>query len=250
MSILNSYDPNPVAILNPQHLAPPIYGFPEVAVATFKREILRRALVKYDPVPMEVIHAGFHMPIYRLTYQNRELALYESLVGAAVAAGMLEELISKGAKKVVFFGSCGVLDKTLEAGRLIVPTAACRDEGTSYHYLPPADYVEVPTAARLANILTEMNLPFVTGKTWSTDAIYRETRSNMAKRRAEGCVAVEMECAALAAVGLFRGVEVYQYLFAEDNLDAENWDQRTMGRVPRSANERYLRLALEIALRV
>jgi len=74
---------------------------------------------------------------------------------------LLEEVIAKGGKKFVFFGSCGTLDKELPAGHLIVPVAAYRDEGTSYHYAPVSDYIEIETAERVSEILSELNLPHV-----------------------------------------------------------------------------------------
>jgi uridine phosphorylase len=72
----------------------------------------------------------------------------------------------------------------------------------------------------------------------------------MEKRKNEGCITVDMECASIMAASQFRGIDLYQYLYAEDNLDSELWDSRTMGKVPKTANEQYLRIALEIAARV
>lgn len=155
-----------------------------------------------------------------------------------------------GAKKVLIYGSCGVLDSELAAGHFILPTQAYRDEGVSYHYLPVGDYVDVPTARRLGEIFDELRLPCVKGRVWTTDAFYRETRNNMEKRKADGCIAVDMECASAMAVGQFRGAEVYQFLYAEDSLDGEAWDRRTMGKLPASDYEKYLRVALEAAARL
>ena len=155
-----------------------------------------------------------------------------------------------GAKKVLLYGSCGVLDSALAAGRFILPTQAYRDEGTSYHYMPVSDYVDIPTAQRLGEIFDALNLPYVKGRVWTTDAFYRETRNNMEKRRADGCIAVDMECASAMAVGRFRGVPVYQFLYAEDSLDGDAWDPRTMGARPASDYETHLRVALEAASRL
>ena len=110
--------------------------------------------------------------------------------------------------------------------------------------------MDIPTAERLGEIFDGLNLPYVKGRVWTTDAFYRETRNNMAKRKADGCVAVDMECASAMAVGQFRGAEVYQFLYAEDSLDGEAWDARTWGAVPASDYEKYLRVALEAAARL
>lgn len=107
-------------------------------------------------------------------------------------------------------------------------TGAIRDEGTSYHYLPASREVG-PTPRVLAAILatlTEREVPFVSGKTWTTDAIFRETRSKAARRVAEGCICVEMEAAACFAVAAFRDVGFGQMLYAGDDLSGEIWDDR------------------------
>ena len=72
----------------------------------------------------------------------------------------------------------------------------------------------------------------------------------MEARKKDGGIAVEMECASVMAAGRFRGVEVYQYLYAKDNLDGDTWDPRTLGKTPMSENERYLLTTLEIAKRI
>ena len=69
-------------------------------------------------------------------------------------------------------------------------------------------------------------IPYVLGKTWTTDAIYRETRGNFAKRKAEGCISVEMECAGLQAMCDFRELAFYAFFTSGDLLDAPKWDAR------------------------
>ena len=135
-----------------------------------------------------------------------------------------------------------------DCGRASDP--AYRDEGTSYHYLPVSDYVEIPTHAHLSQIMDELHLPHVSGRVRTTDAFYRETRSNMENRKADGCIAVDMECASVMAAGQFRGVPVYQFLYADDCLDGDHWDPRTLGARPSSSHEMYLRVALEIAAKL
>ena len=72
----------------------------------------------------------------------------------------------------------------------------------------------------------------------------------MEKRRADGCIAVDMECASVMAAAQFREAEVYQFLYAEDSLCGAVWDPRTMRAVPASAHEKYLRVALEADVRL
>ena len=72
----------------------------------------------------------------------------------------------------------------------------------------------------------------------------------MEKRKADGCIAVDMECASVMAVAQFRGAEIYQFIYAEDCLDGATWDRRTLGNVSMSTREKYLRIALEVASRL
>ena len=250
MSLFDTFDPDSPEIIFAASHHPPLEGFPETIVITFQDETFR---VLEQLCPTEVVakhHAGRDIPIYRLNWNGRSIGICQTLLGGPGTAGLLEEALAMGAKKVLLYGSCGVLDSALVAGHFILPTAAYRDEGVSYHYLPVGDYVDIPTSERLGEIFDGLNLPYVKGRVWTTDAFYRETRNNMAKRKADGCVAVDMECASAMAVGQFRGAEVYQFLYAEDSLDGDGWDPRTMGAVPASDYEKYLRVALEVASRL
>ena len=103
-----------------------------------------------------------------------------------------------------------------------------------------ADYV----AARF----DEWGVPYVRGGTWTTDGLYRETRANMEKRRAEGCLAVEMEVSAIQAVCDYHGMELYNFLLCGDLLDAPEWDERILNQ-PGEADVQWqsLLIALELA---
>ncbi len=247
MSLLDTFDPNSGEILSPYNIYRPIENFPETVILTFEGASIRTLQEEHHPEVIHKLSAGFTLPVYRLTWRGRELGVVQTLIGGAGTAGLMEELLALGAKRFLIYGACGVLDREVAAGHFILPTAAYRDEGTSYHYLPAGDYVDVPTAERLGEVFDALGLPYVTGRTWTTDALYRETRNNMAKRRADGCIAVDMECASAMAVGQFRGAEVFQYFYAEDSLDGETWEARSWGKISCSEYERYLRLALEVA---
>lgn len=252
MSLFTSYDSEREAVLMPSHCVRPVPGFPDTVIITFLPRVMEHLSQQSWAEQIDVISAFNKYPIYRVTYQGRVFAVYQTLLGAAGSAAMLEEVLARGeVKQVLLFGSCGSLVGELSAGHLIVPTAAYRDEGVSYHYLPTefGDYVPLPTAPRMEAVLAQLSLPFLTGKTWTTDALYRETRRNLAQRQAEGCVAVDMECAALAAVCRYRDVEFFQFLYTEDNLGGESWEPGLLGRLPETALD-YFRVALEVAARL
>ena len=252
MSLFDTFDPDSEEIVKFEYQRSfnPTDAFPETVIMTFKDKTFH-ALEHVCPTQVvATLREGVDIPVYKLDWNGRSIGIFRTLIGGAGTAGLLEEALAMGAKKVLLYGSCGVLDSALVAGHFILPTQSYSDEGTSYHYLPVSDYVDIPTSSRLGEIFDELNLPYVKGRVWTTDAFYRETRNNMAKRKADGCVAVDMECASAMAVGQFRGAEVYQFLYAEDSLDGDAWDRRTMGAVPASSYEKYLRVALEAASRL
>lgn len=202
---------------------------PEACVITFFRDVIRKVVRQNHARIAVPIHweDGSHS-IYEIEHAGRRVAFFHPGVGASLAAGVLEEAIAFGCRKFVVIGGAGVLEKGVGVGKLTLVTAAVRDEGTSYHYLPPAREVPANPAALQAieGLLLRKNVPFVKGKTWTTDAPYRETPEMIAARLAEGCSRVEMEAAALMAVAQFRGAALGQILYAGDDLSGDAWDNR------------------------
>lgn len=250
MSIINAFDDKSEEILKPSCIAKPVKGFPKTVIITFKPKIINLLKLMCEVEEISSLYAGITIPIYKFTYKGHDLGIYMTIIGGATTTALMEELLVKGAKKILLFGSCGVLNKKLTEGHFIIPTMAYRDEGTSYHYMPASDFVEITTAKQLGCIFDELNIPYVSGKTWTTDAFYRETRNNVEARKNDGCITVEMECASVMAASQFRKIKAYQFLYAEDSLDGEVWDSRTMGKVPHSTFEKYLKIALEVAIRI
>ena len=158
-----------------------------------------------------------------------------------------------GAKRIILLGNCGVLERSITDCGIIIPTRAIRDEGTSYHYAPAADDIQVNKKYTdlFRAILEEYGYPYVMGTTWTTDAFYRETRSKIARRKEMGAICVEMECAAMQAMCDFRGVEFFQFLYAGDNLDHSKWDPRSLSGLARlDDKEKIALLAFELARRI
>lgn len=251
MGLFYSYDPDRRAILEPGDAKDPIPGFPETVVLTFQPSLMASMAQRDGAEHIATLSAFFKLPIYRVRYGGKDIAVLQTLLGGSASAMLVEETIALGGRKFVLFGSCGSLAADHPDDHLIVPTAAYRDEGTSYHYLPAGeDYVPLPTAERTSAVLTELGLPHVCARTWTTDGLYRETRRNMAARKAEGCLCVDMECASVAAVCQYRGAAFYPFFYTEDNLGGDAWDPRLMGKLPQDAKEAYLKIALEIASRI
>ena len=118
----------------------------------------------------------------------------------------------------------------------------------SYHYAPPADYIAIKNADRVEEIFTELQLPYVKGRVWTTDAFYRETRDQFAKRRAEGCIAVEMEVAGVQAVCDYHGFELYDFLVTGDVLDAPVYEIEGLHSANHDLDKLFI--ALELAKRI
>lgn len=250
-TVFQKYDAAKTAFINPWDVKERIFGFPEIAVSCFSHAIIDRFAARYDTqVIAELPSENETTLVYQLEHRSHKIAFYLSKVGAPASAAMAEEVIALGAKKLVFFGCCGVLDASIDHGEILVPIAAVRDEGTSYHYLPPSEELELDPQGLsvLQETLKQLGYAYETGKTWTSDGIYRETADRVRERKRQGCIAVEMECAALQAVARFRGVGFLQFLYAADSLGAEQWDRRTLGDRGRPRADQYIDLALECAV--
>ena len=250
MSIIDTFDSKSAEILTARDMIQPNAAIPETVISVFTEDFITLLVDTKSANVVGNMFAGDSIPIYSFEHNGKTIGFFRSCIGGAAAAGLLEEITAMGAKRVLYFGSCGSLDKNITAGHLLVPTSAYRDEGTSYHYAPPSDYIEVRSADRLSEIFDELSVPYIKTRTWTTDAIYRETQDNMAKRKSEGCSVVEMECASIMAAAQYRGIDAYQFLYAADCLDGEQWDSRILGRMPEDMRERILMIAIETASRL
>lgn len=252
--LLHEFDPNPVAVINPSDIHQPVAGCPKAAVSCFERGTFGRMVERLGAEPFALTKcANMELPVYRAAYKGAEVALYEAYVGAAQCVGMLENLFAIGVEKLVLFGTCGVLDRAIKDCGIIIPTSALRDEGTSFHYAPPSDEIEVNPKYRdeFIEILNHHRCTYTQGKVWTTDAFYRETAEKVARRKAQGCVCVDMECSAVAALARFRGKEIFQFFHAADNLDGEAWDSRSLGQTCNiTGKDKAMLLALELAVRI
>lgn len=224
--ITDSFDNQSNAIINPfvNEQAPRF----DACIVTFSNVIEVFVLQHY--LCKEIASFRFatgDTPVYCIEYKDKRFAFYKTYVGAPACVGTVEDSLSiiKTGNYIVF-GGAGCLDKEIAHGKVMVPTEAYRDEGTSYHYAPASDYITVKNAGVVAAFMKENKIPYVEGKTWTTDSFYRETVNNFKKRKEEGCISVEMECAALQAMCDFRGLNFYTFFTSGDLLDAPEWDER------------------------
>ena len=242
------FDSTRDAVIEPGHHRPPIDA-PEHAVACFFQDVMTRLSQEHKATVIHRMRSelGTH-PLYELDVGGKRLAVFHPGVGAPLAAGLLEEVIALGCRKIIACGGAGVLDADIAVGHIIVPSAAVRDEGTSYHYLPLTREVSAsPDAiAAIETVMRAHSCAYIVSKTWTTDAYYRETPAKIRRRRAEGCLSVEMEAAAFFAVAQFRGVQLAQLLYGGDDVSSGEWDSRHW--TTHSVREQLFWLAAEACL--
>ena len=222
------FDPTREAIFEPSHIVTPSGRAPEHCVVCFFQDVIAQLRDQGRTREIGEMRSEFGPhPLYEFEHDGQRVALFHPGVGAPLAAFILEEAIAHGCRKFIACGGAGVLNSEIAVGNVIVPDRAVRDEGTSYHYLPPSrEVAATPEAvAAIEATLARHGVPYRTGKTWTTDGIYRETREKMLLRQSEGCLTVEMEAATFFAVARFRGVQFGQLLYGGDDLSGE-WDSR------------------------
>ena len=248
MSIEKSFDLNKTAVINPSQVYEKSDIVLKVCIINFSYKIMDALkednLIEYTGISLKSV--AIEYPVYR--FIGTDIGVVQATVGAPIASGHIEEVGHVfSCKKFVMFGSCGGLDKTLSPNFLIVPTHAYRDEGVSYHYAPASDYIEIKNCKKVGEILKQNNIDFVYGKTWTTDAFFRETKRNMEARKNEGCIAVEMEVSACQAVADFREYEFYNFLYRADNLDSSSWERGILGLISLDDRLKNFFIALQIA---
>jgi len=147
-------------------------------------------------------------------------------IGASWACALLEETIALGAKKIVFFGPCGIVQNGIGRGELIVLDSAIRDEGTSFHY-QKADRCAYPSTGLMDFLETKLKsigLLYRKGKTWTTDGLYRETPGKMKRMQEEGCLCVDMEASALFSVARYRKIDIAGIFITQDSIAEGIWN--------------------------
>lgn len=245
--ITDSFDNVSQPMISPGDVGYTSGRFFDICICTFSENIVSELISNrsYRQVA-ELRCVNGSMPIYSIDLEGKSVGVAKIHVGSASAgADLIDINYTTGAVKFIVFGSAGCLDSSAVSGRYIIPTAAYRDEGLSYHYAPPSDYIAMPRSDRTAEIFASLGKPYVQGRVWTTDAFYRETRANMEKRVSEGCIAVDMEMAGLQAVCSFHGFELYAFLEAGDVLDGESYD--VSGLHGANHDLAKARIALEIA---
>lgn len=165
--------------------------------------------------------ACFHTAMFAMELEGVTCGIIARTIGGPYAVLIAEQLQAAGAKLIVGLTSAGRVSPDLPLPCLVVATNAIRDEGTSYHYLPPDREVACmpPVVPLLERELIATGWSVRSGKVWTTDAPYRETEAQIKKWAREGVLAVEMQTASLFAFGIARQASVASVLMVSNAVD-------------------------------
>ena len=251
--ILTEFDENRIAVINPEKIRKKVENMPKTCLMLFSNSAIQIFLENFEHEAISSVkNATGTFTVYKINIDGRSIAVVHAPVGAPACVANTEELIAIGAKNILAVGCCGCLIDDIEDQAIIIPTAAIRDEGTSYHYAPSYDETIInPKMVKIVeDFMKEKGISYAKGKTWTTDAFYRETLNNFEKRKADGCISVEMECSAVQAMCDFRGLDLYVFFTSGDLLDAPEWDERHAfeGQVEGTQHDaKHFEIALELA---
>lgn len=239
------YDTDKSQVINPTHENLNI-KLPKLAVFAFLDDCIDKFAKENHAVKItEFVSITKNYPIYIVDYKCKKICLVQAPVGASASTQIMDWLIGYGVEKIISAGSCGSL-KSFKENTFLIPYKALRDEGTSYHYLPPSRYVDLNPMIinSIKKVFSKHQIPYNEVITWSTDGFYRETKEKVEYRKSEGCAVVEMECSALASCAEFRSAVFGMILYTADSLaDINNYDERNWGE---NSKEIVLQLCFEV----
>ena len=182
---------------------------PRVCVLDPDGDIVANLLARGQAQP-NPFWACYHTTLYNFCRDSIECGIVGSVVGAPFAVLVAEELFASGCDLLIHVTSSGQIDPSWRPPFFLLVEKALRDEGTSYHYLPAADFSHL--RPELLDLLRDafgaLDTPVYRGATWTTDAPFRETRTAISQAQARGIVAVEMEVAGLYAFAQARAKPV------------------------------------------
>lgn len=231
-------DKDPKAVIEPDYEKQPfkfhsklLFAFvPKEDIDNFLEQVPHKVLGSYDTI-------SFQPDIYEIERNGEHFTLCQAPLGGPASVQLLDWLISYGVNQVLTVGNAGALTDLPENEMLLVKRAI-RDEGTSFHYVEPGQFIDLNQGflKQVEDVLATLDLKYDEITTWTTDGFFRETPKKDAHFRQLGAAIVEMECASLAACAQFRKVDFAQILFTADTLaDIDNYDERDWGYESHSA---------------
>ncbi len=188
----------------------------------YAKNILENVVV--DSKPKIPSHGGLKGEL-----KGETICVYRLPIGAPASVLALEMLIAAGVKYFLVYGGGGAVHPSVRIYDVVIPTWGIREEGTSYHYLPPnitpkpSEKLVKILVEELKNTVEELGVRLHVGGVWSTDAVFRETRDKVEEYASRNILVVDMESTALMAVAMYRKVELGITLIVMDELHGEKW---------------------------
>lgn len=154
--------------------------------------------------------ACYHTRLVVFTHQGREYGVVPYAVGASFAVLVAEELFASGCKLLISITSAGQIVEAGQTPYFVLIKSALRDEGTSYHYIPPSDFshIDKNLLTYLVGAFDKTDIRVLHGATWTTDAPFRETESAIAYAHSQDILGVEMEASALYALSQAKSKDI------------------------------------------
>lgn len=170
--------------------------------------------------------ACYHTQMDVFKHEGFEYGIVGRVVGAPFAVLVAEELFASGCQLIISLTSAGQITLEGNPPYVVLIDRALRDEGTSYHYLPPApySYLQPGWKEAISASWDAPDLPLRVGASWTTDAPFRETVQAIEAARNKGILAVEMEAAALYAYALARNKQIVCFAHVTNQMAQNEGD--------------------------
>ena len=211
------------SIVKPEKFAPKNLDFVKFGVIVFIRRVYNWMKAAAPDIILEKEESVVGAKRFFATESG--LAVFHSYFGAPATVALAEALIAAEIKQLIVFGEAGSISPKIDIGEILIPTFAIREEGVSYHYLPPNVRAE-PSSSLLRKIeafLDEEGIRYKMGGVWTTDAPFRETMDKVLAHSEAGALAVEMECSAIFCLSKYREADSAAILVITDTLHEGVW---------------------------
>ena len=224
----------------------PIKDLPERAILCFsKGEAISLRKKKEFQCTLPTNKLGMLIDVYQHAQQKTAVVSGFGF-GAPAAVVCMEKLLALGVKQFFSVGIMGSLTSDLPIGEKVLCMRAFRDEGCSYHYKAPSDYVELSDSIDVLNIEKTLHTKRVS--VWTTDAPFRESKEELLHFQKLGVRCVDMESSALLSVGEYYKIKVLCLGLISDQLSPESWNPAFFNKAVRQNMEEILHQLLFVNL--
>ena len=197
----------------------PAGTIPEICVLDPDGDIVKY-LLKTNLAELDKHWACYHTNLYKFQNKEQTIGIIGNAVGASFAVLLAEQLFVSGCKLLISITSAGIINSPKNNSRFILIESALRDEGTSYHYIAPDKEAAIhkKLADTLSVLFEDAEISLESGKSWTTDAPYRETQAAIDNAKKHGITAVEMEASALYAYGIAKNKNIICYAHLTNSM--------------------------------